>query len=45
MTPNIQEISQKLFSEIRHLIDSAKQHAAVAINAEITLLYWQVGDR
>jgi predicted nuclease of restriction endonuclease-like (RecB) superfamily len=32
-------------TEIRHLIDAAKQRAAVAINAEITLLYWQVGDR
>ena len=45
MTPNIQETAQTLFSEIRQLIDAAKQRAAVAINAEITLLYWQVGDR
>jgi predicted nuclease of restriction endonuclease-like (RecB) superfamily len=45
MTPNIQETTQILFSEIRQLIESAKQRAAVAINAEITLLYWQVGDR
>lgn len=36
---------QALFSEIRQLIDQAKQRAAVAINAEITLLYWQVGKR
>jgi predicted nuclease of restriction endonuclease-like (RecB) superfamily len=43
--PNIQEIAQTLFSEIRQLIDAAKQRAAVAINSEITLLYWQVGDR
>ena len=45
MTPNIQVTAQTLFSEIRQLIDAAKQRAAVAINAEITLLYWQVGDR
>ena len=45
ITPNIQETAQTLFSEIRQLIDAAKQRAAVAINAEITLLYWQVGDR
>jgi predicted nuclease of restriction endonuclease-like (RecB) superfamily len=32
-----------LLQEIRQLIDSAKQRAALAINAEITLLYWQVG--
>ena len=34
-----------LFQEIRQLIDTAKQRAAVAINAEITLLYWQIGNR
>lgn len=45
MTPNIQETTQILFSEIRQLIDAAKQRAAVVINAEITMLYWQVGDR
>jgi predicted nuclease of restriction endonuclease-like (RecB) superfamily len=41
----LQKIEQTLFSEIRQLIDAAKQRAAVAINAEITLLYWQVGNR
>ncbi len=45
ITPNIQETAQTLFSEIRQLIDAAKQRAAIAINAEITMLYWQVGDR
>jgi predicted nuclease of restriction endonuclease-like (RecB) superfamily len=34
-----------LFQEIRQLIDAAKHRAAIAINAEITLLYWQVGHR
>jgi hypothetical protein len=34
-----------LFSEIQQLIDAAKQRAAIAINAEITLLYWQIGNR
>ena len=34
---------KSLFTEIKQLIQSAKQRAAVAINAEITLLYWQVG--
>jgi DUF1016 N-terminal domain len=27
------------------MIDAAKQRAAIAVNAEITLLYWQVGQR
>lgn len=35
----------RLFQEIIQLIDIAKQRAVVAINAEITLLYWQVGKR
>jgi predicted nuclease of restriction endonuclease-like (RecB) superfamily len=34
-----------LFQEVRLLIDAAKHRAAIAINAEITLLYWQVGNR
>lgn len=42
---NIPETAQTLFSEIRQLIDTAKQRAAIAINAEITMLYWQIGDR
>ena len=34
-----------LFGEIKSLITSARQRAAVAVNAELTLLYWQVGER
>ena len=34
-----------LFIEVKDLIQSAKQQAAVAVNAELTLLYWQVGKR
>ena len=34
-----------LFAEVKTLIQTAKQQAAVAINAELTLLYWQVGKR
>lgn len=32
-----------LLKEVRQLIDAAKQRVAVAVNAELTLLYWQVG--
>lgn len=32
-----------LFQEVRQLIDVAKQRAAIAVNAELTLLYWQIG--
>ncbi|MBG0761734.1 nuclease [Vibrio cidicii] len=34
-----------LSQEVAALISSAKQRAAAAINNEITLLYWQVGNR
>lgn len=34
-----------LVADIRQLIDGARQRAAVAVNAELTLLYWQVGQR
>jgi len=34
-----------LFEEIRQLIDAAKQRAAVAVNAELTRLYWHIGKR
>ena len=34
-----------LLSELRQLIESARQRAAVAVNAELTLLYWRVGER
>jgi len=37
--------SNPLLGDITQLIDTAKQRAAVAVNAEISLLYWQVGQR
>ena len=35
----------ELFVEVKDLIQSAKQQAAVAVNAKLTVLYWQVGKR
>jgi predicted nuclease of restriction endonuclease-like (RecB) superfamily len=34
-----------LLREVRQLILSAREHVAQAVNAGLTLLYWQVGDR
>lgn len=34
-----------LTTEIKNLIKTAKQEAAIAINAKLTLLYWQVDER
>jgi len=39
------DIVRPLFQELKGLIAAAKQRAAVAVNAELTLLYWQVGQR
>jgi predicted nuclease of restriction endonuclease-like (RecB) superfamily len=40
---DLTQLSNLLFQEIRRLIDTAKGRAAATINAEITILYWQVG--
>jgi len=34
-----------LLGDIRGLIDSARTRAAAAVNSELTLLYWRVGQR
>ena len=34
-----------VYSEIRELIASARQRVAVSVNAELTMLYWNVGKR
>ena len=33
----------RLFSEIKHLIDEARQNIASTVNATTTILYWNVG--
>lgn len=38
-------VDSLLVTEIKQLIQSAKQGAVVAVNVELTLLYWQVGKR
>ncbi len=34
-----------LFSEVKSLIERSRQKVAVTVNAEITLLYWNIGKR
>jgi len=38
-------LPESLFSDLTHLIAEARTRAAVAVNAEITLLYWHIGRR
>lgn len=35
----------ELLNELKLLIDHARQRAAAAVNAELTLLYWKIGER
>jgi predicted nuclease of restriction endonuclease-like (RecB) superfamily len=37
--------NQTLLTDIKSLIDAARTRAALTVNAELTLLYWQVGQR
>ena len=38
-------ISGDLIGDIRRLIETARQNVAVTVNAGLTILYWQIGDR
>lgn len=34
-----------LLGDIRALIEAARQRAASAVNSELTMLYWRIGQR
>ena len=38
-------IGTALLPDLRHLINAARQRVAVTVNAELSLLYWQIGRR
>ncbi|KWT87450.1 MULTISPECIES: PDDEXK nuclease domain-containing protein [unclassified Variovorax] len=42
---SLQNVEAELVTELRELIDRARTRAAAAVNAELTLLYWQIGQR
>lgn len=42
---SISRVQNDLIKDIRSLIEQARTHAAVAVNAGLTLLYWQIGRR
>ena len=39
------EINTSLIAEIKQLIEQSRQKVAVAINSEISILYWHIGNR
>lgn len=42
---NLISSSTPLLADVRQLIDSARQRVASTVNAELTQLYWQIGNR
>jgi predicted nuclease of restriction endonuclease-like (RecB) superfamily len=40
-----QLVPDSLVEDVRRLIDSARSRVAATVNAELTLLYWQIGRR
>lgn len=42
---NEMELAKGLLSEIIRLIESSRNRVAVLVNAEMTLLYWKIGNR
>lgn len=38
-------VENMLFNDIKQLIQSARQRAVTTVNTELTMLYWQVGNR
>lgn len=43
MSKKLQNKTAPLFDEIRQLIESARSRVKVTVNAELTLLYWNIG--
>ena len=44
-TASLASPSDSLFAEVRELIVNTRQTVAVAVNAALTMLYWQIGSR
>jgi predicted nuclease of restriction endonuclease-like (RecB) superfamily len=45
MSKKIDEVNTSLFSELKTLIETSKSNIAVSVNAEMTMLYWNIGKR
>ncbi|MFN8578549.1 MAG: PDDEXK nuclease domain-containing protein [Candidatus Sericytochromatia bacterium] len=43
MTNELEDLS--LFSQIKELIDKSKDNIAISVNSEMTILYWNIGNR
>lgn len=43
--PTTRSIPTALLTDIKHLIESARQRAVSVVNYELTMLYWHIGQR
>jgi predicted nuclease of restriction endonuclease-like (RecB) superfamily len=41
----LRRTEEALFADVRRLIDAARQRVASTVNAELSLLYWHIGQR
>lgn len=41
----VPNLSSDLMKDLRQIIDSARQRVAVTANAELTMMYWHIGER
>lgn len=39
------EVTAPLLADLQQLIQLAREHVATAVNAELTMLYWRIGER
>ena len=45
MSKELQPLKSQFVTDVTAIIQQAKQRVAIAVNSELTLLYWQVGQR
>jgi len=45
MSKKIKVENTELFSELKTLIETSKSNVAISVNAEMTMLYWNIGKR
>ncbi len=45
MANEIEKPTQFLLKDIKELIDNSRQRLVVAVNAKLTLLYWNIGKK
>ena len=41
----ISDMTEPLLAELRQIIRLARERVAIAVNAELTMLYWRIGER